>query len=325
MLRPDYTPAIARSAVKYYGGEDMPVKLCYVGNTFVNSSDYQGRLKETTQCGAELIGDDSIAADAEILAMVVEALTDAGLDEFQISVGHADIFSGLAEASALDEDRISQLHELIMNKNFFGVEEFVSGLSISPELAKLFSLLGSFNIRKDEFKAAKEYAADYPKILGALMHLEELGSYMADYGIDRYITFEPGLISDYRYYTGIIFAGFTFGSGEPVVRGGRYDKLLSYFGRDIPSIGFTIGIDQLLAVLTRQNIHMDTDEKGILLVYHKDHAAEAFACARKLRKEEDEIVNMIAYDESEEIDYESLAERKHLAGVRYCGPIAGKE
>ena len=70
VLRPDFTPAIARSAAKYYMDDDMPVKLCYLGNTFINSSDYQGRLKETTQCGAELIGDDSISADAEILSMV---------------------------------------------------------------------------------------------------------------------------------------------------------------------------------------------------------------------------------------------------------------
>ena len=63
----------------------MPVKLCYMGNTFINSSDYQGRLKESTQCGAELIGDSSIAGDAEILSMVVDSLLEAGLKRFQIS------------------------------------------------------------------------------------------------------------------------------------------------------------------------------------------------------------------------------------------------
>lgn len=64
VLRPDFTPSIARSAAKYYTEDDMPVKLCYMGNTFINSNAYQGRLKETTQCGAELIGDGTVAADA---------------------------------------------------------------------------------------------------------------------------------------------------------------------------------------------------------------------------------------------------------------------
>lgn len=83
VLRPDFTPSIARSAAKYYIEDDMPVKLCYLGNTFINSSDYQGRLKESTQCGAELIGDGSISADAEILSMTVESMLESGLKNFR--------------------------------------------------------------------------------------------------------------------------------------------------------------------------------------------------------------------------------------------------
>ena len=57
VLRPDFTPSIVRSAAKYYTDDKIPVRLCYMGNTFINSSSYQGRLKENTQCGAELIGE----------------------------------------------------------------------------------------------------------------------------------------------------------------------------------------------------------------------------------------------------------------------------
>ena len=63
MLRPDMTPSIARSASKYFGDEDMPIRLCYMGNTFINNNSYQGRLKENTQIGAELIGDGTVDAD----------------------------------------------------------------------------------------------------------------------------------------------------------------------------------------------------------------------------------------------------------------------
>lgn len=105
VLRPDFTPSIARSAVKYFSEDDIPVKLCYMGNTFINSSSYQGRLKETTQCGVELIGDGSVAADAEILAMVVDSLKASGLKEFQISVGHASFFQGLVQSAGLGEKK----------------------------------------------------------------------------------------------------------------------------------------------------------------------------------------------------------------------------
>ena len=83
VLRPDVTPSIARAVAKYFAPEDMPVRLCYMANTFINSSDFQGRLKETTQIGAELIGDGSAEADAELLALVVESLLKTGLKEFQ--------------------------------------------------------------------------------------------------------------------------------------------------------------------------------------------------------------------------------------------------
>ena len=100
VLRPDITPSIARCAAMYFGEEKMPIRLCYMGNTFLNNSSYQGRLKESTQLGAELLGDSTVDADAEIIAMVIDCLKKAGLKEFQLSVGHAEFFRGLTDAHA---------------------------------------------------------------------------------------------------------------------------------------------------------------------------------------------------------------------------------
>ena len=100
VLRPDFTPSIARCVAKYYAPEDEPIKLCYMGNTFINSSDYQGRLKESTQCGVEFLGDGTAEADAQMLAMVVDSLKSIGIEKFQISVGHAGFFQALLEANA---------------------------------------------------------------------------------------------------------------------------------------------------------------------------------------------------------------------------------
>ena len=92
VLRPDITPSIARVAATLFGEEDLPIRLCYTGNTFINHSNNQGRLREVTQMGAELIGDDSVEADAEMLAMVIESMQAIGLKEFQLSVGHLGFF-----------------------------------------------------------------------------------------------------------------------------------------------------------------------------------------------------------------------------------------
>ena len=104
VLRPDLTPSIARAAATLFEEEDFPVRLCYVGNTFINHSSYLGRLKENTQLGAELIGIDSEDADAEMLAMVADGLEKTGLSEFQINIGHIDFIHSLLEATALSEE-----------------------------------------------------------------------------------------------------------------------------------------------------------------------------------------------------------------------------
>ena len=103
-LRPDMTPQIARAAATLFQEEELPVRLCYMGSTFINHSSYQGRLKENTQMGAEFIGIDSVEADAEMLSLVVDCLKKAGLEEFQINVGNVDFFQSMIEDAQVEED-----------------------------------------------------------------------------------------------------------------------------------------------------------------------------------------------------------------------------
>lgn len=317
VLRPDITPSIARSAAKYFMDEDMPIRLCYLGNTFINNNSYQGRLKESTQLGAELIGDKSIDADAEILALATECLLRAGLTDFQLSVGHVDFLEGLVEAAGLEENEILELRDLIANKNFFGVEELVEGFHLTPELSQLFAMLGKFYDGTEELVQAKSYAKDYPKILHALVHLEELQKVLEVYGIEKYISYELGVISHYEYYTGIIFAGYTFGTGEAIVKGGRYDELLTHFGKDSASIGFAIVVDQLMAALSRQKIDIPVAHQNVLIVYEDAQKTNAIQLAMQKRKD-GRNVELIRKDTGKSnADYKAYALRNHLADVIY--------
>ncbi len=316
-LRPDITPSIARCAAKYYGDEEFPVRLCYMGNTFINNSSYQGRLKESTQLGAELIGDNSVAADAEILALMVNALKVAGLKEFQIGVGHVDFFRGLVKEADLQEDIEQELMELISNKNFFGVEELLDSLRLSKELKELFSMLGNPCMSEDMILRAKELASKFPLILNAIKRLAELADVLKCYGVEKYISIELGMLSSYHYYTGIIFAGYTFGSGEPIVKGGRYDHLLNHFGKDAPSIGFAVVIDQLLAALSRQKIKIPVEDKGILMVYKNEKAKDAIREAETLRNQGN-FVSLVTWEDSKsQEEYQAYAARMHMVDVRF--------
>lgn len=251
VLRPDFTPSIARCVAKYFEPEQEPVKLCYMGNTFTNASNYQGRLKETTQCGVEYVGDGSAKADAQMLSMVVDCIKAIGIEEFQISVGHAGFFDALLDAASLRRKQANDLRDLLNNKNFLGVEEFVEKLEIEEELKHLFLLLADFDITDEDLANAKVWSSAYPRIAKAMDSLEELNSNLKENGIEKYVSFELGTISNYEYYTGIIFAGYTYGLGEPIVKGGRYDTLLSNFDKDAPAIGFAFVVDQLLTAVNK--------------------------------------------------------------------------
>lgn len=317
VLRPDFTPSIARSAAKYYMEQKVPIKLSYMGNTYINSSDYQGRLKESTQCGAEFIGDGSVAADAEILAMSVDSLIECGLKNFQISVGHAEFFDGLVKAAKLDDSQIDELRELILNKNFFGVEEFVDNLELANDLVELFSLLGSFDTKIDDILEAKEKAVNYPSVSNALNSLLELSKFLDIYGISRYISFELGVISDFHYYTGIIFSAYTYGTGEPVLKGGRYDKLLSYFGKEAPSIGFAIVVDQLMNAINRQGIALPILNNNVALVYNDKAAEKAIKRAMELRKSGTHVEMILKNEDTSKEEYTQYAHVNHINKVEF--------
>lgn len=316
VLRPDITPSIARSAAKYFMDEDMPIRLSYMGNTFINNHSYQGRLKESTQLGAELIGDDTVDGDAEMIAMAIDALKSSGLKDFQISVGHVEFFRGLMEAAGLSEEQEEVIRELIANKNFFGVEEEISDCSMNQNLKELFGMLGTIYDNAASFEEAKTYAADYPKVYKAIRRLEDLDAVLKVYDVDKYVTYEFGMLSSYHYYTGVIFAGYTYGSGEPIVKGGRYDKLLTYFGKDAASIGFAIVVDQLMAAISRQKIEITVKHDNQLIVYKPEYR-EAVKKAIALRAK-DCNVELIAWAiDKSKADYEAYALRNQIAELTF--------
>lgn len=313
VLRPDITPSIARSVAKYFQDEDMPIRLCYMGNIFINNNSYQGRLKESTQLGAEFIGDNSVDADAEMISMAIESLKSCGLREFQISVGHADFFRGLMAAAGLSEEQEESIRELIANKNFFGVEEAVDSCEMPEDLKKLFGMLGILYDGPGEFAEAKRIAEAYPKLRDAVCRLEALDEVLKIYHVDKYVTYELGMLSTYKYYTGVIFAGYTYRSGEPIVKGGRYDRLLPHFGKDAPSIGFAFVVDQLMAALARQHIDIPVPHDNQMIVYKDTARNEAIQEARNLRHQGSNVELVLWREGRSRSYYEEYASVKNIA------------
>ncbi len=283
VLRPDFTPSIARAASKFLLGSD-PVRVCYTGNTFVNQATLQGRLSENTQMGAELMGDGSPEADAEIIAMVVESLLAVGLKDFQITVGHVGFFEGLAESAELEEELATELRELIRNRNSYGIKTRLADVELDEKTKELFTKMPNLFGGKEILDQAQEMVTA-PNCLDAIDRLREVMEILKIYDLDRYVTIDLGMTSPYRYYTGVIFRGYTYGTGEAVVKGGRYDSLLKTFGKDAPSIGFVVVVDQMLEALKRQKISILPQQGRYLIVYRKASREDAIRMAMDYRRQ----------------------------------------
>ena len=265
VLRPDMTPSIARCAAKYFMEEENPIRLCYVGPSFINSSSYQGRLKEATQTGVELIGDDTSQGDAEMIAMVIQSLKEAGLTEFQVELG-----------------------------------------IMTPEQKQLFLKLPELFGDIDQIRAARCMTSN-PRALRAIDRLERVQELVDAYGLGDYVSYDLGMLSKYSYYTGIIFKAYTYGTGEYIVTGGRYDRLLEQFGKKAPAVGFAIVVDQLMLALSRQKIQIPVSSVCTALVYEPEMAMEAIPMACSLRSQ-GETLQMVCRKEGKTVEaYEEWA------------------
>ena len=254
-LRPDMTPSIARAVSKYFHDE-TPIRLCYMGNTFINYDKYQGRLKETTQLGAELMGEESVSADVELLSVLVEALKAAGLEEFQVSVGQVEFFKALLKEAGIGSEAEESLRRLISDKNRFAAEELLADYELSPKLRETFLEMATLSGSAEALEKARSLT-DNPEALKALGRLEDIYRGLKEKGFEKYISFDLSMLSKYNYYTGIVFRAYSYGYGEPVAKGGRYDTLLSHFGRELPAVGFAIVVDQLQRALNSSEIRKE--------------------------------------------------------------------
>ena len=103
------------------------------------------------------------------------------------------------------------------------------------------------------------------------------------YDADGYISFDLGMLSKFDYYTGIIFKAYTYSTGEAVITGGRYDTLLSQFGKNSPAVGLAVLVDTLLSALSRQKHEYRLSADDTLILYDALKTRETIKKANELR------------------------------------------
>lgn len=266
VLRPDMTVPVARVAATKLKDEDFPLKCCYIGNTFSFDELGGGRQNEFTQAGCEILGVNSPEADAEVVAMAVETIKAAGIEEFQIDIGQVEFFKGLMEQSGLSDSEIEEVRELIDLKDFVGVEQVMDRHEVRESIRNLIldlpKLFGSKEIiQKIDNQNIGERASK------ALSNIKTILAILEDRGLSKYVSIDLGMVQSMNYYTGIVFRGYTYGVGFPVLSGGRYDRLVEKFGKECEATGFSLGINMVMMALERQKKLPDYTVEGCLVTY----------------------------------------------------------
>ena len=242
-LRPDLTTSVARIAATKPLGE-LPYRIAYSGSAFRNDETFSNdRRREFSQAGIELIGNGGTDADAEVIEIAIETLLKFGVKDFQIDMGHADYYKGLAEIAGLDPIVSDKLRANINDKDFVAIEGILDGIDIDEKLKEVFMELPKMFGGIETAVAAAKNPIIGEKSRAALENLISVYEILKGKGLDKYISTDLGMVPN-------LVKGFAKGVAFPICSGGRYDNLTEKFGKALPATGIAIGIERVMTALS---------------------------------------------------------------------------
>ncbi len=281
VLRPDMTTPIARVVSSLYKDMPFPIRLFYQANLFRAQEKEAGRNAEFYQTGVELIGEASVDADAEAIALAIGCLQAANIGTFKLAIGHVDFLDGLLEEIIPEESIHERFRRFLHDRDYVGYRQLVNTMELSEvnrhRLHALLHLRGG----KGKIDEARELTIN-GKARKAVQTIATLWEALEAYGVTEYVLLDFNLISGLNYYTGVVFEGYAADLGSPLVSGGRYDNLLAQFGRPAPATGFAIKMDRLMQVTqTAQGVKPDR----VMIGYTANQRNAAVIESQRLRKE----------------------------------------
>ena len=310
VMRPDTTMPIARIVATRLRDAVLPLKLCYAQAVYTTEPSLKGRSDEVVQAGIELIGSQLKMADLEVISTAVDSLSSFGM-EFSLELGHIGIFKELVSKLDASEKDKENIRKLIENKNFPALNDLLDSFGNSPvtnALKKLPALFGG----EEVFEKAEELMPDdnIKRILDELRNIYADASELC--GGDGTITVDLGLVNKTDYYTGLIIKGYLQGHGEEVLSGGRYDKLISEFGYDVPAVGFAVNVNGIEKAIEKNGVYPAQQQIDALVYAEEGCEVEALRTAQELR-EQGLIVETALLDDPESV--REYAKEKKIARV----------
>jgi ATP phosphoribosyltransferase regulatory subunit len=239
-VRADMTPQVARIDAHHLKRQ-VPTRLCYLGTVLHTRPNNFAGSRSPQQVGAELYGYEGIAADIEILSLMLETLREIGITEFKVDIGHVRIYQNLIEQTNLNPSEKEDLFDAMKRKAVTEINELL--LKVSPPLRQMLSDLVQLNGDRNILKEARQVlSAASPEIQTALDDLEALS--LSPQFNDVSLHFDLAESRGYNYHTGIVFAAYVSKHGQAIAKGGRYDV-----GYNRPATGFSTNLITLLSLL----------------------------------------------------------------------------
>jgi ATP phosphoribosyltransferase regulatory subunit len=319
-LRADFTPQIARMAATKLFDQPMPLRCSYVGSLFRHEEPQAGRKREFTQAGVELIGADTPAADAEVVALAVAAMEALQLQGFQVNLGQMGFFRALTVD--LPRETLAPIRDAIDHKNMGRLGAALEDANVVGRQLELLSRLPSLVGSAQVLDEARALSAGLPRRSGAMAaldRLEETYDLLQAYGAGDAVILDLSEVRGMDYYTGITFRGVAQGLGWPVVSGGRYDDLIVRFGRPLAAVGFGLGVERALLVQSRQSAPAPSVAPQVLVqgCAHGD----CLALVGKLRRQGCQVeTDVLGISDAELSDYagqRGIARTLRCAGAAY--------
>ena len=249
-VRADITPQVARIDAHSLAPEGV-ARLCYAGSTLHTRPKSLMASRSPIQLGAELYGDDSLAADVEVIRLMLATLDAAELpSDITLDLGHVGIYEAVLAAADLNEELEQRVFDCLQRKSVPDLDEALAGGDIDADMAGLITALVDLHGDDSVLATARElFAAKAPAALQAVDALQDVATDIRRQHPDLTIYFDLAELRGYHYHTGIVFAAYVSGHGQALANGGRYNGVGEVFGRARPATGFATDLKALMGLL----------------------------------------------------------------------------
>jgi len=273
-VRSDMTPQVARIDAHLLADSERSqrvTRLCYCGHLLHAQGDGITSSRTPLQIGAEIFGNSTIAADIEVVSLMVTTLHSVGLKNASLDIGHVGIFRNLVHTTSLDNQQENRLFDMLQRKAIPELRSYLDQLPLSDLLREQFFQLALLNGDVSILDEARRIYADcVDELHKALDHVQAVVDAVQKKFADTLIHCDLSELRGYSYHTGLVFSAFLPGQGKEIARGGRYDDVGEVFGNARPATGFSA---DLLALYQLSNQTVE-NPPAILAPHSADHALE---------------------------------------------------